>query len=174
MTLRHETLSESVSCRRGPKEAAYPVFHISKVKIFKGKSTKTRADELREGKLYKFEGEGGGYKNWPLDPDEWEVSEIIDHRGEKASGTGKKKKKSTLEYFVHWAGFNVEDYTWEKESDVVAEGDGAGANELVEEYWKRREYLDSRARASQRTSAELSEDDLQRRALSDPCGEVGP
>ena len=60
------------------------------------------------------------YKNWPLDPDKWEVSEVIDHRGEKASGTGRNQKKSTLEYFVHWAGFNVEDYTWEKESDVVA------------------------------------------------------
>ena len=52
---------------------------VSKVKIFEGKSKKTRADELRDGKLYKFEGEGGSYKNWPLDPDEWEVSEIIDH-----------------------------------------------------------------------------------------------
>ena len=112
------------------------------------------------GKLDKFEGEGGGYKYWPLDPDEWEVSEIIDHRGEKASGTGRNKKKSTLEYFVHWAGFNVEDYTWEKESDVVAEGDGAGANELVEEYWERRAFLDARAKASQRENAELSEEDL--------------
>jgi hypothetical protein len=45
------------------------VFHISKVKIFKGEPKKTRADELREGKSYKFEGEGGGYKYWPLDPD---------------------------------------------------------------------------------------------------------
>jgi hypothetical protein len=94
------------------------------------------------------------------------VSEIIDHRGEKASGTGRSRKKSTLEYFVHWAGFNVEDYTWEKESDVVAEGDGAGANELVEEYWKRREFLDSRAQASQRTGAELSEDDLDAARIS--------
>eukprot|EP01046_Picozoa_sp_COSAG06_P007453 COSAG06_NODE_364_length_16784_cov_21.917231_12_plen_103_part_00 len=62
------------------------MFHISKVKIFKGEPRRTRADELRDGKLDKFEGEGGGYKYWPLDPDEWEVSEIMDHRGEKASG----------------------------------------------------------------------------------------
>jgi transposase InsO family protein len=149
-----------------PRSRVHPVFHISKVKIFKGEPRRTRADELRDGKLDKFEGEGGGYKYWPLDPDEWEVSEIIDHRGEKASGKGKNKKKSTLEYFVHWAGFNVEDYTWEKESDVVAEGDGAGANELVEEYWKRREFLDSRAQASQRTGAELSEDDLDAARIS--------
>jgi hypothetical protein len=39
---------------------------VSKVKIFDGKSKKTRGDELRDGKLYKFEGEGGSYKNWPL------------------------------------------------------------------------------------------------------------
>lgn len=149
-----------------PRSRVHPVFHISKVKIFKGEPRRTRADELRDGKLDKFEGEGGGYKYWPLDPDEWEVSEIIDHRGEKASGKGRNKKRSTLEYFVHWAGFNVEDYTWEKESDVVAEGDGAGANELVEEYWERREFLDSRAQASQRTGAELSEDDLDAARIS--------
>ena len=49
---------------------------------------------------------------------------------------------------------------------MVAEGDGAGANELVEEYWKRREFLDSRAQASQRTGAELSEDDLDAARIS--------
>ena len=87
--------------------------------------------------------------------------------GEKASGTGKNKKKSTLEYFVHWANFNVEDFTWEKESDVVATGDGAGANELVDEYWKRREYLDSRAVSSRsRTAENLSDDELDAARIS--------
>ena len=77
------------------------------------------------------------------------MSEIIDHRGQKAVG----RKASTLEYFVHWANFNIEDYTWEKEADVVADGDGAGANELVAEYWKRREHLMSRPIAPAATSA---------------------
>jgi len=36
----------------------------------------------------------------------------------------------------------------------------AGANELVEEYWERRAFLDARAKASQRENAELSEEDL--------------
>ena len=53
-----------------------------------------------------------------------------------------------------------------KSPELVAEGDGAGANELVEEYWKRREFLDSRAQASQRTGAELSEDDLDAARIS--------
>ena len=41
-------------------------------------------------------------------------------------------------------GFNVEDYTWEKEADVIGNGDDDGANELVEEYWNRVAYLESR------------------------------
>ena len=47
--------------------------------------------------------------------DRWVVEAIIDHRGKAADG----RQKSTLEYFVQWQGFNVEDYTWEKEKDVV-------------------------------------------------------
>ena len=134
-----------------PRSRVHPVFHISKVKPFKGRTKKDA--------LFRDDGD--------LDPDQWEVSEIIDHRGEKASGTGRNRKKSTLEYFVHWANFNVEDFTWEKESDVVATGDGAGANELVDEYWKRREYLDSRAVSSQsRTAENLSDDELDAARIS--------
>ena len=54
------------------------------------------------------------------------------------------RRKSTLEYFVQWTGFNVEDYTWEKEADVIGNGDDDGANELVDEYWNRVAYLESR------------------------------
>jgi len=111
------------------------------VKLFKGVSKKAE--------LF---GDDGA-----VEPDQWEVSEIIDHRGQKAVG----KTASTLEYFVHWANFNIEDYTWEKEADVVADGDGAGANELVAEYWKRREHLDARAVSMQsRTAENLNDDEM--------------
>ena len=124
-----------------PRSRVHPVFHISKVKLFKGVSKKAE--------LF---GDDGA-----VEPDQWEVSEIIDHRGQKAVG----KTASTLEYFVHWANFNIEDYTWEKEADVVADGDGAGANELVAEYWKRREHLDARAVSMQsRTAENLNDDEM--------------
>ena len=54
------------------------------------------------------------------------------------------RQKSTLEYFVQWPGFNVGDYTWEKEQDVMGDDNKAGANELVEAYWKRLRHLESR------------------------------
>ena len=38
----------------------------------------------------------------------------------------------------------MEDYTWEKEADVIGNGDDDGANELVDEYWNRVAYLESR------------------------------
>lgn len=37
----------------------------------------------------------------------------------------------------------MEDYTWESESDVLGCDDEEGANELVEEHFKRLEYLKS-------------------------------
>ena len=105
--------------------------------------------------------------------DQWEVSEIIDHRGLKAAG----RKASTLEYFVHWANFNIEDYTWEKEADVVAKGKGAGANELVAEYWERRHHLDARAVSTQSRAAENLNEGAARTAHSpanSPAGRSAP
>ena len=71
------------------------------------------------------------------------------------------RRKSTLEYFVQWTGFNVEDYTWEREADVVGTGDSDGANELVDEYWKRVAYLESRRHVvTERTADTLIDDDM--------------
>jgi hypothetical protein len=49
---------------------------------------------------------------------------------------------------------------------VVAEGDGAGANELVEECWKGREHLDARAAVSEWTSTTLSDGELDATRIS--------
>ena len=56
----------------------------------------------------------------------------------------------------------MEDYTWEKEADVLGKGDAAGANELVEEYFKRLEYLASRKQViEERTAAPLTDEELE-------------
>jgi hypothetical protein len=122
-----------------PRSRVHPVFHISKVKQFKGDSTK----------LAKFAAGSEG--------DRWEVEAILDHRGDRAIG----KKKSTREYFVQWKNYNMEDYTWEKEEDVLGNGDQEGANELVDEYFKRLEYLESRKRVvDEHTAAPLTDEEI--------------
>ena len=89
--------------------------------------------------------------------DRWVVEAIIDHRGRAADG----RQKSTLEYFVQWQGFNVEDYTWEKEKDVIGTGSQSGANELVDAYWKRMQHLESRrALVDEQTAEPLTEEEI--------------
>ena len=66
------------------------------------------------------------------------------------------RRQSTLEYFVQWQGFNAEDYTWEKEKDVIGGGSQAGANELVEAYWNRLRHLESRRVVVEEQTASIS------------------
>ena len=82
-----------------PRSRVHPVFHVSKVKAFNGDPAQVKTEH--------FGADTGDNR--------WVVEAILDHRGERADG----RQKSTLEYFVKWQGFNVEDYTWEKERDVV-------------------------------------------------------
>ena len=122
-----------------PRSRVHPVFHVSRVKPFLGDSTK----------LERFSADSDGER--------WEVEAIIDHRGEQAKG----KKKSTREYFVQWKGYNMEDFTWEKEDDVLGKENEEGANELVDEYFKRLEYLKSRQLVmDERTAAPLTDEEV--------------
>ena len=56
----------------------------------------------------------------------------------------------------------MEDYTWEKEADVLGGVGEEGANELVEEYFKRLEYLESRKQViDERTAAPLLDEEIE-------------
>ena len=62
----------------------------------------------------------------------------------------------------------MEDYTWEKERDVIGEGDEAGANELVDEYWARLDHLESRrVLVEERTAEPLTDDEV--KAMAQPA-----
>ena len=85
------------------------------------------------------------------------MKEIIGHRGYRA-GEKTPGSRSTREYFVAWDGFNVEDFTWEKEKDVLATtAGGDGADELVEEYFARLKHEKSRQTSRDDGTAELTE-----------------
>jgi hypothetical protein len=127
-----------------PRSRVHPVFHVSKVKPYTGDPDTAKPPSADFGRD-------------DSTTERWEVEAILDHRGEKAMG----RRKSTLEYFVQWTGFNVEDYTWEKEADVIGNGDDDGANELVDEYWNRVAYLESRRHlVTERTAETLIDDDM--------------
>ena len=56
----------------------------------------------------------------------------------------------------------MEDYTWEKEEDVLGGVGEEGANELVDEYFKRLEYLESRKQVmDERTAAPLLDEEIE-------------
>ena len=127
-----------------PRSRVHPVFHVSKVKPYDGDAATAKPPSTDFGR-----DDAAAAR--------WEVMAILDHRGEKAMG----RRKSTLEYFVQWTGFNVEDYTWEREADVIGTGDSEGANEMVDEYWKRVAYLESRRHVvTERTADTLIDDDM--------------
>jgi hypothetical protein len=131
-----------------PRSRVHPVFHVSKVKAFNGDPAQVKTEH--------FGADTGD--------DRWIVEAILDHRGERADG----RQKSTLEYFVKWQGFNMEDYTWEKERDVVGEGEQEGANELVDAYWERIAHLESRrVLVEERTAEPLTDDEIQ--AMAQPA-----
>jgi hypothetical protein len=126
-----------------PKSRVHPVFHQSKVKPYSG-PTKPRPllfenDEKEES---------------------YAVKEIISHRGQRA-GEKTPGSRSTREYLVAWDGFNVEDFTWEKEKDVLAKTpDDEGADELVEEYFARLRHEKSRQVSRDDGTAELTEAEI--------------
>ena len=118
------------------------MFHVSKVKPFKGDPDKVKMERFGTDETTN---------------DRWVVEAILDHRGRAAEG----RRQSTLEYFVQWQGFNAEDYTWEKEKDVIGSGSQAGANELVEAYWNRLQHLESRRVVVEEQTAEpLTEEEI--------------
>ena len=54
-----------------------------------------------------------------------------------------------------------EDYTWEKEKDVVGTGSQAGANELVDAYWQRVRHLESRrVLVDEQTAEPLTDEEI--------------
>jgi hypothetical protein len=126
-----------------PKSRVHPVFHQSKVKPYSG-PTKPRPllfenDEKEES---------------------YAVKEIISHRGQRA-GEKATGSRSTREYLVAWDGFNVEDFTWEKEKDVLAKTpDDEGADELVEEYFARLRHEKSRQVSRDDGTAELTDAEI--------------
>ena len=125
-----------------PRSRVHPVFHVSKVKPFKGDPDKVKMERFGTDETTN---------------DRWVVEAILDHRGRAAEG----RRQSTLEYFVQWQGFNAEDYTWEKEKDVIGSGSQAGANELVEAYWNRLQHLESRRVVVEEQTAEpLTEEEI--------------
>ena len=82
---------------------------------------------------------------------EFEVERILLHR-EKSYTTGKPGNKKTLskkEYYIKWAGYGIENATWEPESHL------RNAKESLQDYWETQEQLRKAAELRPRSKQTL-------------------